>query len=807
VSLTAGTKLGPYEIVAAIGAGGMGEVYRARDPRLDRDVAIKVLPDELAGDADLLARFDREARAASALNHPNIVTIYETGRSDGVSFIAMELVDGWTLTDLIAPGPMEISRILELGSQIAEGLAKAHAAGIVHRDLKPANVMVSRDGFVKLLDFGIARRAPLSTDGVSLPTPSRGTEPGTIFGTIGYMSPEQATGRVVDARSDQFSFGAILYEMTTGRRAFERPSPVETLLAILKEEPEPVENLRPSAPPALRSVIARCLAKEAANRYGSTRELANELKALMGAGSALTPTRPGLLAVTPAPARPRPIRAGLVTLGVLVLAAATLILSRLERGPVDSLAVLPFATPSSDPEAEYLGQGLADDLIERLSRLPDLRVIARSSVSRYRNQAVDPQRIGRELGVRAVLTGSVEQRGDHLVVSAELVDARRNAHLWGQRYDRELAELMGLQHEIAQSVSETLRPDGASASSKAKTAGAADPRAPTDAAAYRSYLKGRYHWNKRTETDSRRAIAYFQEAIDRDPGYAAAYDGLSDAWLSLGWYGYVAPREAYPRAQAAARRAVALDGSSADGHASLAGIAMWYDWDWSVAEREFARMLELSPTYATGRHWHADLLSIRGLYDEAIAESRRALELDPLSLIINTWLGRRYYFARRYDDAARECRKALELDPAFPPAHWQLGSVLLQQRRTKEAIAELETAARLSAENPRYLAYLGHARATSGDASGARAALNRLDAIESGGRNVSALDRALIHAGLGDRDRALEGVEKALEDRPSLMPYLGIDPLWDPLRASPRFRAVLARLELAPSVSPASPPR
>jgi serine/threonine-protein kinase len=784
VTLSAGTRLGPYEILSALGAGGMGEVYRARDPRLDREVALKVLPSAFADDRDLIARFDREARAASALNHPNIITIYESGQADGVSYIAMELVDGWTLAEMLARGPLEPARVLEVGAQIADGLAKAHAAGIVHRDLKPANVMVSRDGFVKLLDFGIARRAPLTEDGKAVVPVSRATEPGTVFGTVGYMSPEQATGRTVDFRSDQFSFGAILYEMVTGRRAFERASPVETLLAILKEEPEPASAIRPSTPPRLSSLISRCLAKDPVDRYASTPDIARDLKAL--GGLPFTPSGP---APASAPARRRPTRAGLVTLGVLVLAAAALLLTRSETRPIDSLAVLPFETPPSDPEAEYLGQGIADDLIQNLSRLPNLRVIARSSVSRYKGQPVDPKRIGNELGVRAVLTGSVAQRGDHLVVSAELVDARRNAHLWGERYDRALADILGLQHEIAESVSAELRP------ARVESPGAKAGRHSTaDPVAYRSYLKGRYHWNKRTEADSRRAIAYFQEAIDRDPSYAAAYDGLSDSWLSLGWYGYVAPRDAYARAKAAVDRAVALDEASAEAHASLGGIAIWFDWDWQVAEREFARMLELSPTYATGRHWHADLLSIRGRHDEAIAESRKALELDPLSLIINTWLGRRYYFARRYDEAARECRKALDLDPAFSPAHWQLGSVLLQQGKVPEALAELETATRLSAENPRYLAYLGNARGKAGNAAGARGALGQLNALEAGGRPVSGLDRAIVFAGLGETDRALEGVEKALDDRPSLMPYLGIDPLWDGLRASPRFQAVLTKL-------------
>ncbi len=793
--LAAGTKLGPYEILAPIGAGGMGEVYRARDPRLGREVALKVLPGDLADDHDRLARFEREARAASALNHPNIITIYEIGQEGGVSYIAMELVDGWTLREILAAGPLETKRLSGVATQIAEGLAKAHAAGIVHRDLKPENVMVSTDGFVKILDFGLARRAPLTEEGSHAATLTRGTEPGTVFGTVGYMSPEQATGRTADYRSDQFSFGTILYEMATGRRAFGRASPVETLSAILKEEPAPASTVNPAAPERLSSIISRCLAKDAEERYASTRDLARDLRELGGAVS----TPPGTV-VSAGRAWPR--RAAIGALAVLVVSAAALFLMRSRGRTIDSLAVLPFETPSSDPEAEYLGQGIADNLIQSLSRLPGLRVIARSSVSRYKGQPVDPEKIGRELGVQAVLTGAVAQRGDHLEVSAELVDARRNAHLWGERYDRKFADIVSLQQDIARAVSDELRPKRAAPRVPATVQGfTADP------AAYRSYLKGRYHWNKRTEADIRKAIAYFQEAIDKDPSYAAAYAGLSDGYFVLGWYEFLPPVETYPRAKAAAERAIEIDAAVAEAHASLAGIAMWYEWNWPVSEREFARTFELNPNYASGRHWHADYLSVHGRHDEAIAESKKALELDPLSLIINTWLGRRYYFARRYDEAARECRKALELDPNFVPAHWQLGSVLVEQVKLREALNEFETAVRLAGQNPRYLAYLGNARAKAGDAAGARAILEQLASLEAGRRYVSALDRALVYAGLGENDRALDWIEKAFGDRPSLMPYLKVDPLWDGLRGSPRFQSLLARLGLAGAGLSPSPSR
>jgi eukaryotic-like serine/threonine-protein kinase len=797
MTLPSGTRLGPYEILAPIGAGGMGEVYRAKDPRLGREVALKVLPGDLADDRDRLARFEREARAASALNHPNIITIYEIGHEGGVAYIAMELVDGLTLREMLVPAPFETTRVWEVGAQIAEGLAKAHAAGIVHRDLKPENVMVSKDGFVKILDFGLARRAPLTEEGSYAATITRETEPGKIFGTVGYMSPEQATGRLADDRSDQFSFGTILYEMATGRRAFGRASPVETLSAILKEQPVPASTVNPAVPDRLSAIISRCLAKDPEERYASTKDLARDLRELGGAVAAAPPP-----AVTSA-RRARTRRAVPVVVGVVIaLLAATLILTRSRGHGVDSIAVLPFETPASEPEVEYLGQGISDNLIQSLSRLPDLRVIARSSVSRYKGQPVDPEKIGRELQVQAVLTGTVAQRGDQLEVTAELVDARRNAHVWGERYDRNFADIISLQQDISGAIAQQLRPKrAASEESAGGQSFTADP------AAYRSYLKGRYHWNKRTEADVRKAIGYFQEAIDKDPSYAAAYDGLCDSWLSFGWYEFVPPRDAYPRARAAAQRALDIDAAEAEAHASLAALEMWYDWNWLASQREFARMLELNPNYAAGRHWHADLLSIHGRHDEAIAESKKALELDPLSLIINTWLGRRYYFARRFDEAARECRKALEFDLNFAPAHWQLGSALVAQGKLGQAVAEFETAVRLAGKNPRYLAYLGNARAKAGDAAGARAILEQLVSLEAGGRYVSALDRALVYSGLGENNRALDWIEKAFDDRPSLMPYLNIDPLWDGLLGDPRFTKLVARLGLAEAGSSVSPSR
>jgi TolB-like protein/Tfp pilus assembly protein PilF len=453
--------------------------------------------------------------------------------------------------------------------------------------------------------------------------------------------------------------------MATGQRAFDRPSSLETMMAILKEDPSLLRRSIPRSPERLNAIITRCLAKDPKDRYWTTKNLASDLKEL-ASGVQSAADRPA------SPRRSRPTRAGLVTVRRRPpRRRRRRLLPDALRRRRDRFArrFLPFETTSPEPDAAYLGQGIADNLIQRLSSLPNLRVISRSSVSRYRGQAVDPQKAARELKVRAVLTGTVIQRGDRLNVTAELVDARRNAHLWGKQYDRRFDDILTLQEEISRDVSAELRPQRAP-----EKAPVANRGATTVADAYRSYLKGRYHWNKRTEADARRAIAYFQEAIERDPSYADAYDGLCDAWTTLGWYGFVPPTEAYPRAQAAARKAIEIDETVAEAHASLGGIELWFGWNWSVAEREFARTLELDPNYAPGRHWHADLFSIRGRHDEAIAESRKALELDPLSLIINTWLARRYYFARRLEDAERECRRALELDPNFPPARWQLGS-------------------------------------------------------------------------------------------------------------------------------------
>jgi eukaryotic-like serine/threonine-protein kinase len=768
MTVEVGSRIGFYEVLARLGAGGMGDVYRARDPRLGREVAIKLLPRELTSDPELIGRFAQEARAASALSHPNIVTIYDIGEHEGAPYLAMELVGGHTLRTLVREGPLSLARVVHIGAQIADGLAAAHERGIVHRDVKPENTMVTADGLVKLLDFGLAKLLDLEQPSEQARDPDADalTRPGALVGTAGYMSPEQVRGRPADARSDLFALGCVLFEMATGRRPFQGETPFETLALILREEPDFGADLG-RVPPELERVIGRCLAKEPARRYPLARAVAVELRALTSAppsGSAWQPSG-GALAAEPR-RTPRP------------------------TATTDSVAVLPLANVDGDPGAEYLVDGISEQIINCLAGIPALRVIPRGTVFRYKNRDVDGLDAGRELGARLVLSGRVRQRGDELNVQAELVDVLAGTQVWGEQYLRPMADLHAVQREIAGVIADRLRVRLTGEQRQAVERVHTD-----DPEAYRLYLKGRYFWNKRTAEGLNRAVALLREAIERDPTYALAWAGLADAYNNLGTYCVVPATEAFPRAKAAARQALELDPDRAEPHASLAFAAQYFDWDWGTAEREYRLGIERNPAYPTVHHWYGWMLICQGRFAEAERAMRRALELDPLSLPITTNLGFCHFFARRYPAAVEQFSRALEMDPDFAEAHRGLGEASEHQGDFEVAVVHYQRALTASGGSSEVVAARGRALGRAGrrdEALAAKAELERLDS----GRYVSAYEHAAVEIGLGRLDAAVERLWQGLDERPYKLVYLKVDPALDPLRGLPRFVDLLGRVGL-----------
>jgi len=784
VTQPAGTRLGPYEILAPIDAGGMGEVYRARDLRLGREVAVKVLPDHLARDPESLARFEREARVVAALAHPNIVDIHDFGNESGIEYLVMELLEGETLRRRLAGNRLPWRTAVEIGLSVADGLASAHAHGIVHRDLKPENVFLTFDGRVKILDFGLARPEPEKLTETS-PTIATPTKTGTVMGTAGYMSPEQASGGHADPRSDIFSLGCILYEMATGKRAFFGESPAETLAAILRDEPKDPADLVQGLPDHLRLVILRCLSKYPDSRFESARDLAFALKVALKVAA----TESDRARTLPPPrrrlARPISILAGVVIVAGLVIFGRSAVINR--SAPIDSLAVLPFANAGKDPNAEYLSDGLTESLINSFSQLPQLRVLPPTTVFVYKGK--DPLKAGRDLGVRAVLTGRVLQQGDSLVVQAELTDVKRGSQMWGKRFQEKFSDAFAVQEGIAREISQSLR---------LKLTGEEEKRLARryteNPEAYDLYLKGRYYWNKRTGESIGKSIQFFQNAIEKDPGYALAYAGLADSFHLLAFYGEGPPKEFWPKARAAAVRALEIDENLAQAHALLADLKYLFDWDWPGAEREFRRAIELNPNYPTGHQWYANYLSVCGRFPEALREIQSAQKLDPLNLVINTDVGTTYYWGGQYERAIEEQRKALELDPDFFLAHVYLGFAYLRKTLSEDAIREFEIAGRLAPDEPDAIALRGYAFGVEGRGSEAGKALAQLAEL-SKRRYVSAFPIAWVYVGLGNKDRAFEWLEKAYGERACRLVYLNVEKAFDPLRSDPRFVDLLRRMK------------
>ena len=791
-----GLTIGRYQILELLGAGGMGKVYLAQDKHLLRKVALKTLPGYLTRDEELVRRFQREARSVSALNHPNILTIHEIGEVDSCHFMVTEFIEGETLRQRLTRGPLKIEPALDIGSQVASALCAAHQVGITHRDIKPENIMLREDGIVKVLDFGLAKLTERKGDDSEATTLFH-TKQGTVLGTAHYMSPEQARGLPLDARTDIFSFGVVLYEMVTGETPFAGETTTDVLASILTVEPPPLSSFQPQVPPELDQITSKALGKAREERYQDIRELLSHLQKLKQRleFEATNPIMPGRNTssaeyVVATIRRHRTSVAAIIAIFLLIttLGIAYSFFNTKARA-IDSLAVLPFVNSTADPNSEYLSDGITESIIYSTSKLPRLRVIPSSSVFRFKGKGIDPQTAGHELGVTAVMTGRVNQHGDDLLISAELIAVRDNSLLWGQQYTRKLADLLTVQEEIAREISERLRTRLTIEEQKQFS-----KRYTGDVQAYQLYLKGRYYWNKRTRDGYKKATEQFEQAIEKDPSYALAYAGIADCYNVLSSYGIASPRESIPKGEAAARRALEIDADLAEAHTSLAYVKYQYEWDWAGGESEFRRALELNPNYSTAHQWYALELAGMGRMTDALREINRAQELDPLSLIANVNAGWIFYHARQYDRALEQIRKSLDMDPTFARGHWAISEPLEQQQKYQQATTELEKARQID-ETPIMLALLGHLYAVTGKTSDARRIVTQLNAL-SKQAYLDPYFLAEIHTALGDRDQAFQELEKAYEQRSSWLVWLKVEPKFDSLRDDARYTSLLKRIGL-----------
>ncbi|SRR6266516_412702 len=809
-----GKTIGHYGVIALLGSGGMGEVYLAEDKELARKVALKLLPLYFSKDRERLHRFQQEARMLLALNHPNIVTIHDIGEIDSFYYIASELVEGETLRRCLDKGDLELSDVLEIAIQTAGALAAAHDKGIVHRDIKPENIMIRRDRYVKVLDFGLAKLSQeFAAADLEAPTIRQvHTAEGTVIGTAPYMSPEQARGLKVDARTDIWSLGVLLYEALSGRKPFIGDTTQDVITSILEKEPSPLARFSSDVPETLQWIISRALRKERDARYQTASELLHDLKELKkklefekafagevssasrvatadaGAGTSalVRPTSSAEYVVSGIRQHKLAALAGLLVLMAGIVGLGVYLHARNTEAAIESIAVLPFVNESGNSDVDYLSDGMTESLINSLSQLPHLSVKARSSVFRYKGKEVEPQKVAAQLSVQAILNGRVVQHGDDLTLYLSLVNAQTGNQIWGEQYNRKLTDLVALQNEIAQDVSQKLRVRLSSADARklAKTY-TENPEA------YQLYLKGRHFADQFTEEGFKKAVDHFNQAIEKDPNYALAYAGLAEAyWVASAES--LPPREAMPKAREAAVKALKIDEQLAEAHTSLAVVLALYDYDFPGGEREFKRAIELNPNSALAHQWYGYYLASLARADEAFKEIKRAQELDPLSLLINMELGMPFYFTRQYDQAIEQFKRALEMDSNMELARLYLGSSYAQKGMYEEAIAMLS---KPESDHPFVLASLGQNYALSGKRSEARKIIDRLNE-QSKHRYVSPYGVAKVYLGLGDKEQALRWLEKSYENREDGFIWINSDPAWDSLRSEPRFQSLARRVGL-----------
>jgi serine/threonine protein kinase/Tfp pilus assembly protein PilF len=842
MAFTPGTFIGHYKLGNPIGVGGMGEVYLAEDTRLERKVALKIMPADLVKDEKRLLRFEQEARAVSALNHPNIITLHEIGQTEQAHFIVTEFIEGETLRQRLLRSRMDLLEVLDVAIQAANALVAAHTAGIIHRDIKPDNIMLRPDGYVKVLDFGIAKLKEKTSEQVApkivspntqIRTPVK-TEPGIIIGSPNYMSPEQARGFVVDERSDIFSLGVMIYEMAVGKRPFEGETLTDLIVSILTKDPRPISEFLPEAPEKLDRIMAKALAKDLRTRYQTATEMLVDLRRIkqriefeaglevsvppesstapnkdsaqvtMKSGEdkqtleisktqLMSGERTGTLDSNTLAESSKPKRNIVLALLALmfIVAAATAIYLLKSKPPhaIDSLAILPFTNTSDEPNADYLSDGITESLINQLSRSRNLKVMSRNSVFQFKNKQVDARDVAEKLNVKAVLTGRVTQNNDDLQVNIELIDARDNSQIWGERYNRRISDLLTVEKEIAEQISESLQLALNSEEKRRLT-----KQNTENADAYQLYLRGRYHWNKRTPEAMNRGIEYFKQALEKDPQYALAYAGLADCYALLGEYGKLPVKESAPLAKSAAEKAITIDNSLAEAHTSLAAVHE-YEWNWAEAEKQYRLAIEMNPNYATAHHWYGVYLSSMGRFDEGLPELKKALELDPLSLIINTGLGRMYCGARKYDEAIDQLKTTLEIEPNFAEAHFQLALAYEGKGKYEKAANSFQKAVELF-EDPTMRGWIARERALNGKKDEARKLLEELKTL-SKQQYVSPYMIAIGYVALGDKEQAFQWLEKVYQDKSYYVVWLKVDPIWDSLRMDARFQDILRRVGLS----------